>query len=193
MPQLFKEQHSERWHLERNKRLTASNVAAALGLCPHKTAEKLYRELIGEAARFTGNVATQWGTDHESDALADFEAVTGRLVIPGGFWTHPSITWLGASPDGLLGDHELVQTKAPYSQRIPDEPPEHYRVQCIAELEVTGRDVNHLHYWTPRMSHTFRIERNRELWADWYPQLESFWQRVQDKSWPDKKRKVANA
>jgi putative phage-type endonuclease len=183
MPQLLKRQHTPEWHVERNKRLTCSDVAAALGLCSYKTTKKLWQEKTGLCAPFAGNVATAWGNDKESTALADFEAVTGRLIIPGGFWVHPSIAWLGASPDGLLGDYELVQTKAPFNRVLPDEPPVHYVVQCIAELEVTQREVNHLHYWTPAGSRTFRIERSREKWADWYPQLERFWNQVESKAW----------
>lgn len=193
MPQILTAQHTPEWHAARDCRLTTSDVAAALGLCPYKTAKKLWQEKVGLAARFTGNVATEWGNDNEPIAIGDWEAITGRLALPGGFWVHPSIEWLGASPDGLVGAYELLQTKAPYNRVIPEMPQEHYVIQCIAELEVTQRDVNHLHYWTPTGSRTFSIERDRAKWADWFPTLERFWKAVTEKTWPLTPKKERSA
>ena len=53
---------------ERNGRLTASLFASAIGI-GYDSRQKLWRQLTGREERFQGNAHTQWGSDHEKDAI----------------------------------------------------------------------------------------------------------------------------
>ena len=132
-----------------------SACAAAVLTRSKRTGEPLqaYYDLIDQlvAERITGDsigtgttIAMQWGIDHEDDARAAYEARTGEVVDLAGFILHPSIPWLGASPDGLVGDDGLVEIKCPntvtHLKRIatgvvPDE----YKPQMLVQLLCTGR------------------------------------------------------
>lgn len=147
-------QRTPEWLHQRAGCLTASRAAAVLTRSK-RTGEPLqaYYDLIDQlvAERITGDsigtgttIAMQWGIDHEDDARAAYEARTGEVVDLAGFILHPSIPWLGASPDGLVGDDGLVEIKCPntvtHLKRIatgvvPDE----YKPQMLVQLLCTGR------------------------------------------------------
>ncbi len=67
--------------------------------------------------------ALQWGLDHESDALREYEKQTCRVVKPTGIWLFPSGN-LAGSPDGLIYDYPfdekpcgMIEAKCPFSMR----------------------------------------------------------------------------
>jgi hypothetical protein len=78
-----------------------------------------------------------WGRDHEQQARSDYEDMYGELAFETGFWVHPTIPWLGASPDGLVGADGMVEIKCPAA--MPKAVPLHHRIQCLIQLAVTGR------------------------------------------------------
>lgn len=151
-------QRSEGWFQQRIGRVTGSNVGAILGLNPYKTADDVLREMVrayhGAESEFTGNVATEHGTFHEDGAQAEYEMETGNKVQECGFF--PFGDWLGASPDGLVGDEGLIEIKCPFGKR-KDEKPEfktaedqaHYYAQMQIEMYCTGRDWCHFYQWAP--------------------------------------------
>ena len=55
----------------------------------------------------------QWGIDQEPFARAAYELQRDVLVETCGFIVHPGVDRFGASPDGLVGDHGLIQIKCP--------------------------------------------------------------------------------
>lgn len=147
-------QRTGAWLQQRAGCLTASSAAAVLERSkrdgkPLKAYYDLKEQLIAERA--TGQcigigttAAMQWGIDHEADARAAYEAQRCEVVDLVGFVPHPSIKWLGASPDGLVGDEGLVEIKCPntvtHLKRIatgvvPDE----YKPQMLVQLLCTGR------------------------------------------------------
>ncbi len=85
----------------------------------------------------------QRGIDKEPDALAAYEALTGNLVQPSGFFAHDTLR-SGCSPDGIIGDFEGgLELKCPKSathlsylrtRTIPKD----YLHQMVHGLWITG-------------------------------------------------------
>lgn len=100
-------------------RITGSRVAGILGLSPYTTRADVLREMVrqhhGLPAEFQGNVATQWGVDHEADAVLAYERdkcvmthSAQELVL------HEDHDFLAVTPDGLVGDDGMIEVKCPY-------------------------------------------------------------------------------
>lgn len=126
-------------------RITGSRVAAIIGVDKYRTRDDVMREMVrqhfGADPEFTGNDATAWGQEHEEDARAEYERLSGRLVLDAqDFVTHPEHDWLGVSPDGLVDADGMAEFKAPYRARYRSvsEKPE-YQAQVQLQLAVTGR------------------------------------------------------
>jgi putative phage-type endonuclease len=114
------------------------------------TRQKYRMQLVAE--RITGLVAEsftsaamEWGTEHEPLARIRYEADTGYFVDEAEFYTHPTIKWLGASPDGLLNDTGgLLEIKCPNTQThlgymLDKKAPAAYINQMQTQMWVTGR------------------------------------------------------
>jgi putative phage-type endonuclease len=142
------EQRSEEWFKERLGHLTASRASDAIAKVGTATRRDYAIQLVTE--RLTGlqtksftNAAMQWGTEQEPVARAAYEAHTGVFVEQTGFHNHPTIKWLGASPDGFAGSG-LIEIKCPNSNThvdylISKEVPAKYKPQMLTQLIVTGR------------------------------------------------------
>lgn len=137
MPEIVSAQRTDEWYAARLGKITASVAAACLGLDPYKSRQKAYREIMGTEPPEQGNRAMEWGLRYESAARLDYEVETGNIVVPCGFFVHPNLEWLGASPDGLIGDDGLCEIKCP--QQAQSYVPIHHRIQMLVQLAVTGR------------------------------------------------------
>lgn len=170
-------QRSLEWHAKRAGRLTASCFGAALGLSPYLSRQALWRQLTGRAEPFTGNVATDWGEQHEAEAISAYEAQSGNIVLPAPFV--PLEDWSGCSPDGYVSDDGLIEAKAPYSQKLYEAWPDHYRVQVVGQLAITGRKWCDCWCWTPQEARIVeRIEYSQGEWANILVALTAFWNYV---------------
>ena len=117
--------------------------------------------------------------------MLDYEMLTGNKVKDCGFFVHPEFEWLGASPDGLIGDHGLIEIKAPFSLRnetspkfksLADQP--HYKSQVMVELACTGRQWCDFYQWTPNGGgHVERVEYDPQWFAENLPELKAFYKR----------------
>ncbi len=114
------EQRSEAWYQQRLGKLSASCVgdmlATIAGGKPAASRANLLARLVCE--RLTGRPTEMFessdmrrGTELEPSALAAYEVATGALITPASFVDHPLIPMFGASPDGLIADDGLVETK----------------------------------------------------------------------------------
>lgn len=61
-----------------------------------------------------------WGKEHEEDAKVAYEmymAEQGQHVFVErvGFVQHKTLDWVGSSPDGLVGEHGIVEVKCPWN------------------------------------------------------------------------------
>jgi putative phage-type endonuclease len=146
-------QGSEAWFKSRLGSVTASRMSDVLakGKSGEAVTRLKYRmQIIAE--RITGRVsesfssaAMEWGTEQEPFARMRYAADTGRIVDEAEFYTHPTIKWLGASPDGLLNDTGgLLEIKCPNTQThlgylLDKKAPAAYINQMQTQMWVTGR------------------------------------------------------
>jgi len=179
------EQRSEAWFKARKGRITGSVVGAILGLAPYMTREDVMRSMVrdyhNQEREFKGNTATEWGTAMESTACADFEVETGLDVTEASFvqWEED---WLGASPDGYVGDNALIEIKCPYGLRNQSPPTfksiveqHHYHAQIQIQLLVTGREKCYFWQWSPH-GHMLEMVDFDPVWIDEnLPELMSFY------------------
>jgi len=147
------QQNSEEWLMLRIGKFTASCCDKLLS--DPKT--KGYKELIEKIAeeRFTGekcqskvwigNSFTEMGHILEPVAIKQYEDESFETVGRIGFVEKNS--WVGCSPDGLIGNRRLIQVKCPifrtqleYLSKM--KVPGNYYKQMQFELYVTERKVN---------------------------------------------------
>jgi putative phage-type endonuclease len=182
------EQRSAEWFAARQGRVTGSQVGGLLGLSPHVSEGDAFRALVrsvyGMDSEFKGNVATEYGTFHESGALAEYQMETGSTVDQVGFVAHGD--WLGASPDGLVGDFGLIEIKCPFGQRdknppafksVNDQP--HYYAQIQVQLFVTGNKWCDFYQWSPHGTKLERVQYDPEWIGENLPKLHDLWKAAQ--------------
>lgn len=159
-------QRTPEWRAARAGRITGSRIATVLGRNPYQSRRQLISEMVREHhGIFDERDAPplSWGRDHEGVALDDFAAkhagFDDELIIGG--WLTVGDT-LGFSPDARCPGKYLVELKAPFSQTIPNIPPEHYSDQCQLGMAVANLPRAALHFWTPKESRTFWLEADEE-------------------------------
>lgn len=186
------EQRSPEWFAARKSRITGSMVGAALGLDPNCTRDEAMRRMVrahqGLPSEFVGNIATQWGQSHEQEAKEAFEYETGETVEPATFVVDPVRPWLGASPDGFVGDKALVEIKCPFGLRDHAKPVQfktveeqpHYHAQMQIQMLVTGKPHCYFWQWTPHDEKLDYVYFDQG-WIDAnLPKLEAFYQEFLD-------------
>ena len=151
------EQRSPEWFQQRLGHVTASRMSEALSKGTGVTRDKYKMQLISE--RLTGqseksfsNEYMERGVQQEKFALMRYEADTNCIVDEAEFYTHPTIKWLGASPDGLLMDEDgsikgLIEIKCLKTENhleffLSESPkiPAKYIVQMQCQMWVTGAE-----------------------------------------------------
>lgn len=179
-------QQSKEWHNARFGKLTASRAGAALGINPWQKPNDLIRAMVREyhdaESEFSGNVATAWGNNHEPLAVLDFMSEYNVTVQDAGFYIHPEHEWLGASPDGFVGDDALIEVKCPFSLRsggefktLQEQP--HYYAQVQVQLAVTNKSQCFFYQWAPHGTRTEVVEFSEAWWSENMPRLHEFYQR----------------
>ena len=145
MPEIVRAQGSVEWYLARAGRVTASRAAGCLRL-GIQSERAAWRDIM-TTREVPMNGPMMWGKAHEQDARVAYEVETGLLVKPTGFWVADGDEWLGASPDGLIGDDGTVDFKCP--GELPTALCVAYRIQCLVHLIVTKRAWCDYCAWTP--------------------------------------------
>jgi hypothetical protein len=145
------DQRSIEWHAARLGRLTSScaNAVMATGRGGDDSAQR--KNLIFKLAleRITGkpqeryfrpSYAIQHGIEHEPEAFAAYEAMSGRLLTSSGFLQHKDLM-AGTSLDGHTPDFTvIIEAKAP-------EPPQHFDYVLSGKLPLEYfRQCLH-HFW----------------------------------------------
>ena len=114
-------QGSEEWIACRLGNITASRIKDVMAKTKtgpsasrkNYAAELALERMSGSKAERFVNAAMTHGTENEPFARAAYELMTGQMVDEVGYITHPSIERSGASPDGLVGDHGVLEIKCP--------------------------------------------------------------------------------
>lgn len=181
-------QNSEEWDAIRLGKFTASSCSDLL--MDKKT--KGYTNLINkvleerftgdpcESNSFSGNYYTDRGHQLEPVAINDFEMKTFMDVEQVGFIEVDS--WVGCSPDGLIGDNGMLQIKCPIfaTQReylkivkenkdlsdneLLEKINKPYYKQMQFELMVADRDYNIFYSYHPKLKAVrLKITRDENL------------------------------
>ena len=173
------EQGSDEWRKARLGHVSASSIAAVMAKGAGKTRQSYLEKIVAE--RLTqeigegfSNSSMEWGTATEPQARMAYEVLCETFVTKTGFHKHPTIEWLGVSPDGLVDDDGLVEIKCPNTTThiayIKDGkcPAEYYKqIQC--QLWVTGRKYCDFISYDPRIKNealrlfVVRVARDEEL------------------------------
>ena len=163
-------QGTDQWLKARCGSLGASRMSDAIAKTKTgwgASRANLMAELLVE--RFTGlpaekftNDAMRWGIEYEPEARAAYEAAKNYEVLQIGIVKHPLIAWTHASPDGLVGDHGLVEIKCPTSATHIDtllgkSVPGKYITQIQWQLACTGRGWCDFVSYDPRMPENMRL------------------------------------
>lgn len=165
------EQNSQEWYEARKGRITASVVAAALGVCPFRSRKQAIKDLVAEAHGHSRNLdnvpSIRWGRDNEATAAGLYAMAINpdQVISKCGMWVVdlPGLS-LGASPDRKVSGNGLLEIKCPYSKReathesdfdsIHDLP--HYWNQIQLQLFCSGREWCDFLQWAPE---AYRCER----------------------------------
>jgi putative phage-type endonuclease len=157
------DQRTDEWFKARLGKATASNFRKILAKVKtgeaadrrNYRAQLVIERLTGQQQDSYSNAAMQWGTEQEPFARIAYMAQTGNEVEEVGFIEHPELM-AGASPDGYIGEHGLIEIKCPVSathiETLKAEtcPTEHY-AQVQGQLWITGRDWCDFVSYDPRM------------------------------------------
>lgn len=164
------EQGSDAWKAERAGKIGASSIGDLMARTKSgygASRANLIARLVCE--RLTGvpqdgyvSAAMSWGTEHEGEARAAYEARKGVFVEQTGWVPHPEIQGAGASPDGLVNDDGLVEIKAPNTAThietlLSGKPDNRYRLQMQWQMEVCGRQWCDFVSYDPRMPEHLRL------------------------------------
>lgn len=153
-------QGSEEWYQLRLGRVTASNFSKALAGGTGATRKDYMLDLIveldrNEAAERIVTQAMQWGTDTEAEAREYYEQLNGVAVDQVGFVERDE--FVGASPDGLIGDKGMIEIKCPNSRtqvkyKRAGKLPSTYKAQVQGLLWVCEREWIEFVSFDPRLT-----------------------------------------
>jgi len=168
-------------------RLTSSNFAAAMGLSPWMSRQKLYRVMVGEENRDPLNANMQWGIGNEHRAVSAAEAITGLLFMETGEnQVHHALDCYGTTPDGRFRATGL-EVKCP--QKLTDEVPDHYLPQVQGQMWIADLDRVVFCQWTPDESRAWWVIRSDEYIDAMQPLLADFVACVESETPPKRRKK----
>ena len=135
------EQGSVEWLMERSGHVTASRFKDVLdftkaGKPGSKRSAYLWEVVIeritGKPTQHYTSTAMEHGTQYEPMARMAYSARTGAFVTETGFRKHPTLQWVGGSPDGLVEPDGGFEAKCPFNSAN--------HLQCF----LTGMPEDHM-------------------------------------------------
>ena len=153
------EQRSPEWFAIRYKIISASDASSILGKNIQfisdsersqilfkngfKSKKDLIKVKILKEDSFTGNVYTEHGVIFEEVASLIYQKRNNTNVIDFGLVLHPTINFLGASPDGITQNGIMLEIKCPYKRNLTNLVPSNYWVQMQLQLECCNLEICH--------------------------------------------------
>lgn len=165
------------WLQQRIGKLTASRMAIAMSFLKNgkESAERAKLKMQIVAERLTDIIvphyvteAMAWGIATEAEAKEAATKLISITIKPCGFFDHPEIDNLGATPDGLLDDDGVLEIKCPMSTThlnwlLANQVPPEYKPQMVCQLLCTGRR------YAQFMSYDSRVPRRPILYKRFAP------------------------
>lgn len=124
--------------------ITATEIAAVIGLSPWRSAYSLWHKKAGlPTAPFVATPEMRWGSRFEDDVAEEFaERHPEQPLLPTGTWRHHERDWQRATPDRLWGNRLVeIKTAARADEWGPtgsDIFPMHYRCQITWQQDTLG-------------------------------------------------------
>jgi putative phage-type endonuclease len=157
--------------------MTASKVAAVLGLSPWESRFSLYYRMAGQLDASPQTKATERG-HYLEDAVAGWLADQYPHLRFGrtGSWVNKTRPWQCATPDRIVRDGRRavavaeVKTAADWEEWGPDgsdEIPPYYRAQVVWQLDTLGLPVGYVAVLLPRLqlrAYTVRYDQGEAEW-----------------------------
>jgi putative phage-type endonuclease len=147
IPQI--EQQTKAWYVIKQKIISATDTTTIFNCNPFKTPAQLYQEKcaeVDEVDKTDDDEATRWGTHYEPIAKKLLKKRHPNILtlIDLGLGLHPTMTHIGASPDGLLISLDdkkqlhlwLVEVKCPFRRCLTQTVPYRYWLQIQTQLYV---------------------------------------------------------
>lgn len=193
-PERLLEQGTDEWKKARLGHVSGSSIADVMAKGRGVTRKNYLIKMVAE--RLTGmweesykSNAMDWGNQTEPLARIAYENHTQSFVDKTGFWKHPTIEYLGVSPDGLVGNDGLIEIKCPNTTThldyvFDDRVPATYYKQIQCQLWVTGREWCDFVSFDPRLpikNQLFvkRCTRDEELIAEMEVEVKQFLSEVE--------------
>lgn len=157
--------------------MTASKVAAVLGLSPWESRFSLWHRMAGYLEAKPETARTQRG-HYLEDAVAVWLADQYPMLrfSRTGSWVNKARPWQSATPDRVVRDGRRavgvaeIKTAADWEEWGPDgsdEIPPHYRAQVVWQLDTLGLPAGYVGVLLPRLqlrAYTIRYDAGE---ADW--------------------------
>ncbi|MGO3325346.1 lambda-exonuclease family protein [Gordonia sp. (in: high G+C Gram-positive bacteria)] len=125
--------------------MTASKIAAVVGLSKHDTPHSLWHRMAGTTPREPQSRAQTRGHVYEPMIRGWVAELQPQWKVETtGTWQHATESWALASPDGLLHDDDgllallEIKTDRNYWQNWRTGVPTYYQAQCQWQMWVTG-------------------------------------------------------
>ena len=130
------EQRSKEWFQLRENRLTASDLAQAMGKGKFGTREDLLAKKAFPISKPLEMVPPlKWGVMFEDMGMRCYQEAKNNIYIHEfGLIPHDSIDCFGASPDGITETCIMVEMKCPYRRKFNGQIPEQYYLQIQGQL-----------------------------------------------------------
>lgn len=129
-------QRSKEWFDLRMNRLTASDLAQAVGKGKFGTRKQLLeKKAFPENTPFKTLPPLKWGTMFEEMGMRSYYQKVHTVALHEfGLIPHPEIDCFGASPDGITKTGIMVEMKCPYNRKCNETVPEQYYLQIQGQL-----------------------------------------------------------
>lgn len=186
-------QQTPEWRKRRSVGVGSSDAPIIAGVAPWGDIRTLFAEKVGWAAPIIETRPMAWGKHLEPAIAAAYADETGRkLRRVNRLLQHREHAWMLASLDRVVvGERRLVEIKTArfaseqWGLAGTDEVPDHYRLQVLHQLGVTGYDVADIVVlFAGSDLRIYTVPRDNDLLNDLVSLEGVFWAAVQAKSLP---------
>lgn len=176
----------EEWLAARRQKITATDVAAILGVHPYKTAGEVYRDKLGLLPEVEENEAMWWGTCMESKVAERFALTKGMDAYKAELACDPDEDYFACTPDYYVVDgtgQVFEGVTPPTGERVrlleckiagegaarnfgdseTDQVPDHYLCQVMWQMACTRIRHAHLAVLLPNLrmrTYTFKWDES---------------------------------
>lgn len=136
-------QRSKEWFELRMNRLTASDLAQAMGRGKFGNRKTLLaKKAFPDSTPMRMLPALKWGTMFEDMGVRCYQQLVNPVKIYDfGLIPHPEINCFGASPDGITETGIMVEMKCPFIRKCDYQVPEQYYLQIQGQLSTCKLQV----------------------------------------------------